>query len=662
MNETNAEPGGQDPRAATARAHLDKLLKERTKGMAVFASLIGAAVALGVGFAAWTWTFAGLPRVPDAQALWTMARQPGVTFVDPLGKVLAIRGPYYGQAVGLAALPPHVPQAFLAIEDKRFYEHRGVDRQALARAAAANIGAGRTVQGGSTITQQLVKNLFLTPDRTVRRKLQEMILASRIERELTKDQILELYLNRIYLGDQAFGVDAAARRFFGKSASELTLPEAAMLAGLPKAPSRSAPTESFARAKERQALVLQAMVEAGFITEADRVRYAEAAIEVKRPIGEGNLGYALDMAMEEAARLGGKLPADLVVTLTIDPALQSAATRIVPAFLDAASPKGKPLQGALVALDRNGEVLALVGGTNYQKSKFNRATQALRQPGSTFKAFVYAAALEQGLGPETVRYDEPVRIRGWSPRNYGETYRGAVTLRTAFAQSLNTVAASVGEEIGQGNVAELAQRFGIRTALQPVPALALGVSEVTLFDMTQAFSVFMLEGAKIDAHLVLGVRDSRGHSLYARPPTTPQQIYDPSLAKQMNGMLGRVIQNGTGVRAQLRGRDVAGKTGTSQEWRDAWFVGYTHDFTAGVWVGYDDDRPMPRITGGGPPAEMWAEFVAEASKDIPATKLDGIQPVERPRRHVEMAAFYDALTVAFGGEPPPEPDPEALLQ
>jgi penicillin-binding protein 1A len=618
----------------------------------LIALAVGAITAAAAMYGASFWLFDGLPRVPEPRSLWTMNRQPSTTFVDRTGEVLAVRGPYYGEAVNLQTLPPFVPQAFLAIEDRRFYEHRGVDRQALIRAAAVNLGAGgKTRQGGSTITQQLVKNLFLKPDRTLRRKVQEMILAGRIERQLTKEQILELYLNRIYLGEQAYGVDAAARRFFGKPASRLTAPEAALLAALPKAPTELSPTRNFQGAKDRQGIVLQAMVDQGFITPEDGERFVAAPIKVSKPLPpEGELGYAFDQAIEEARRIGGgKLPQDLVITLSIDPDLQAAASRIVRDFTLRAGGRKKKLQGALMSVDREGAIVALVGGVSYSESKFNRVVQAKRQPGSTFKVFVYAAALENGLTPGDVRYDEPISIRGWTPKNYGEGFRGAVTLRTAFAQSLNTVAAQVGEEVGQDKVVELAKRFGIGTPLQPVPAISLGASEATLYDMTNAFSVVMREGARLDPHLVEAIRDTRGDAIYQRLPAELEQVYDQDLAHRLTGMMGRVVQTGTGVRARLPGRQIAGKTGTSSDWRDAWFVGFTADYTTGVWVGYDDYTPMAQIAGSGPPAEIWAEYMTYASRNLPATDLPGVEPPPAPsRRQFEIADFYDALSAAFG--------------
>jgi penicillin-binding protein 1A len=645
-------------RASAARAQVEQLLKSRWSKALGGAISIGLAAVAALLIGGYIWLFSGLPRVPDVNALWTMDRQPGITFVNEKGETLAVRGPYYGRAVTLRDMPLYVAHAFLAIEDRRFYEHRGVDRAAILRALAVNVSAGRTVQGGSTITQQLVKNLFLSPRQDAQRKLQEMILAGRIERLLTKDQILELYMNRVYLGDQAFGVDAASRRFFGKPASQLTLPEAAMLAGLPKAPSRSAPTENMERAKERQLLVLNAMVEAGYITAEQRDGYAAEEIKVASAIPpEGDLGYALDLAAEEARKLVGDAAPDLIVQITINPELQAEAQRVVLEGVKHSSPRNKPLQASLVAVDLKGAVRALVGGTSYDKTKFNRAVQGRRQPGSTFKTFVYAAAFEDGLTPEDVRYDEPVNIDGWRPENYSEGFQGAVTLRTAFAQSLNTVAAQVGHEVGPRNVADLATRFGLNTMPkqgQPVPdSIALGSVEVTLFDMVQAFSVFMREGGRIDSYLVSAVTDSRGNALYTRPSVVPERVYDLKYAHMMNNLLGRVVQNGTGARAQLTKRDSAGKTGTSQDWRDAWFIGYTTEMTAGVWMGNDDDTPMPRIAGSGPPAEMWAQFMTFAHKNIPVNKIPGITPPERTVRQVEAAAFYDDLGAAFGEDRPP---------
>ncbi|MEQ1810683.1 MAG: PBP1A family penicillin-binding protein [Terricaulis sp.] len=638
-------------RAAAAQAQLNQMLGQRftwRKAASIFAGFVLVCVV-----SLWLWIYWGLPRVPDAETIWALNRQESVMFVDRDGDILGVRGPYYGNRVHLADIPDFVPQAFLAIEDRRFYEHEGVDRIGVLRAVLANLRAGETVQGGSTLTQQLARNLFLTPRQTVNRKLREMVLASRIERRLTKDEILELYLNRVYLGDQAYGVDAASRRFFGKPANELTLAEAAMLAGLPKAPSRSAPTENMERATARQHVVLAAMVDAGYITSEQRDEAIAQRIRVvERPAVERSLGYAFDLAVEQARAAVGRDVPDLVIHMTIDADTQRAAADSIRRRLGNRAFGRRPLQASYMALDRDGGVRALIGGTDYNTSKFNRVTQARRQPGSTFKTFVYTAALESGLDTEDVRYDEPIVIDGWRPRNYDEGYRGAVTLRTAFALSINTVAAEVANEVGPARVADVARRLGIanmpeRNAFVP-PSIALGSIETTLWDMTTAFATFMDDGMRVDPHLVQRVTNSAGQEIYVRPPYTPQRVLDEQVAHRMNGMMGAVVLRGTGVGARIGDRDIAGKTGTSSDWRDAWFVGYSRDFTAGVWVGHDDFTSMGRTTGGTLPAQIWADSMRVAHQGIDNHDLPGIeQPAYTPAQ-VEMASFFDDLANAFG--------------
>ncbi|MBK8544447.1 MAG: PBP1A family penicillin-binding protein [Caulobacteraceae bacterium] len=638
-------------RAAAAQAQLNQMLGQRftwRKAASIFAGFVLVCVV-----SLWLWIYWGLPRVPDAETIWALNRQESVMFVDRDGDILGVRGPYYGNRVHLADIPDFVPQAFLAIEDPRFYEHEGLDRIGALRAVLANPRPGETVQGGSTLTQQLARNLFLTPRQTVNRKLREMVLASRIERRLTKDEILELYLNRVYLGDQAYGVDAASRRFFGKPANELTLAEAAMLAGLPKAPSRSAPTENMERATARQHVVLAAMVDAGYITSEQRDEAIAQRIRVvERPAVERSLGYAFDLAVEQARAAVGRDVPDLVIHMTIDADTQRAAADSIRRRLGNRAFGRRPLQASYMALDRDGGVRALIGGTDYNTSKFNRVTQARRQPGSTFKTFVYTAALESGLDTEDVRYDEPVVIDGWRPRNYDEGYRGAVTLRTAFALSINTVAAEVANEVGPARVADVARRLGIanmpeRNAFVP-PSIALGSIETTLWDMTTAFATFMDDGMRVDPHLVQRVTNSAGQEIYVRPPYTPARVLDEAVAHRMNGMMGAVVLRGTGVGARIGDRDIAGKTGTSSDWRDAWFVGYSRDFTAGVWVGHDDFTSMGRTTGGTLPAQIWADSMRVAHQGIDNHDLPGIeQPAYTPAQ-VEMASFFDDLANAFG--------------
>jgi penicillin-binding protein 1A len=639
-------------RAAAAQQQFNQMLAERRVTWRQVASgMAGVVLIMVLGL--WLWIYWGLPRVPDAEALWSLNRQQSVMFLDTNGQILGVRGPYYGQRARLAEMPDYVPQAFLAIEDRRFYQHEGVDRMAVLRAIVANLRAGETVQGGSTITQQLARNLFLTPSQTINRKLREMVLASRIERRLTKDEILELYLNRVYLGDQAYGIDAAARRFFGHPAAELTLAEAAMLAGLPKAPSRSAPTESLERATERQHVVLEAMVEAGFITPEQRDEARAEEIEVvERPRSERSMGYAFDLAVEQARAAVGDETPDLVIQMTVDRDIQRAAADSIRRRLGNRAFGRRPLQASALIVDRQGAIRALVGGTDYGASKFNRVTQARRQPGSAFKTFVYTAAFEAGHESEDVYYDEPVVIDNWRPRNYDEGYRGAVTMRTAFALSINTVAATVTAEVGPRRVADLARRLGIsempeRNQFVP-PSIALGSIETTLWDMTSAFAVYMNEGRRIDPHIVQRITNSAGEELYLRPPYEGPRVLDQAIVERMNSMMGAVVLRGTGTGASLGDRDVAGKTGTSSDWRDAWFIGYTADYTGGVWVGHDDFTSMGRTTGGTIPAQVWADTMRVAHRGVEAHPLPGYeQPLYSPQE-VEMASFFDDLADAFG--------------
>jgi penicillin-binding protein 1A len=639
-------------RAVAARAQLGRILPQRFSWRLVASVFAGLSLLFVLSL--WVWIYWGLPRVPDADTLWSLNRQGSIMFVDSDGDILGVRGAYYGRRARLAELPDYVPQAFLAIEDRRFYSHSGVDRLAVLRALWANARAGETVQGGSTISQQLARNLFLTRRQTLNRKLREMVLASRIERRLTKDEILELYLNRVYLGDQAYGIDAASRRYFGRPASELSLAQAALLAGLPKAPSDLAPSSNLEGAVERQHVVLEAMVDAGFITAEQRDEaLAERIRIVNRPNFERSLGYAFDIAVDQARAAVGDETPDIVLHLTIDSDIQEAAADSVRRRLGNRAFGRRPLQAAMMVLDREGAVRALVGGTDYNTSKFNRVIQARRQPGSTFKTFVYTAALEAGLDTEDVRYDEPVVIDGWRPRNYSDGYRGAVTLRTAFAQSINTVAAQVGYEVGPARVADVARRLGVttmpeRNAFVP-PSIALGSIEVSLWDMTSAFAVYQTEGLRVDPHIVESVFNASERELYRRPEYQGARVLDPEISRRMTSMMGAVVLNGTGTGARLD-RDVAGKTGTSSDWRDAWFIGYTADFTAGVWVGHDDFTTMGRTTGGTLPAQIWADTMRVAHQGVEPHPLPGIdQPVRSPRE-VEMASFFSGLADAFGDD------------
>ena len=604
-----------------------------------------------------TYLYRDMPALPDKAAMWELNLEPTVTLLDRDGTVLGQRGPLIGRPRTLGELPPHLPAAVLAIEDERFYEHEGVDQRAILRAAWENFREGDRGQGGSTLTQQLVKNISLTPSKTYRRKFQEAVLAARMEEVLTKPEILELYINRVPMGARVFGVEAASREYFGKPATEVTLAEAALLAALPKAPSRLDPRGEggVEAAWQRAGLVLDRMVANGLVTpveaadaRADRPAIVEAA---EPPVPPAVLGYAFDMAQEEAIRLARGEREDLVVTVTLRPADMVAAHDALVAQLEKNGSRKKVTEGALVSLDNaSGAVLAVVGGRDYGATKFNRAVQAERQPGSTFKAFVYAAALEDGFTPGTVRIDQPLTIEKWTPENYTDRYRGPMTLREALKLSINTVAAQVGAEVGPTRVAALAERFGITaTELRPHYSLALGSSEVTLMDLTAAFSVFANDGLRRPPVMVLRVEDTTGRTLWQYRERAPERVYNRGYAQQMTGMMHDVLESGTGYAARFGGRDLAGKTGTSQDYRDAWFVGYSRDITAGVWMGNDDNTPMREVTGGQLPVDVWKAYMREAHDGLPPRPLSKPDPALDPFRE-SVVSFYESLSAELESE------------
>lgn len=612
-------------------------------------------VAAGVGGAiGWRWAFHDLPALPaDTAELWEVRRERSVTLLAADGSELAVRGPRYAGPVALDELPRYVPQAFIAIEDVRFYDHDGVDRRGLLRATAANVRARATVQGGSTLTMQLIKNLVLTPERTIRRKIQEIRLALALEQRLTKDEILELYLNRVYLGERAFGIEAAAQRYFAKPAAELTLSEAALLAALPKAPSRLAPTGNMQEARARARTVLLAMVEAGFITSLDYIAAvsepATLAISEEEARDPALYGYVFDHALARAeAELGDALPGVVTLMTTIDPALQSRAQAALSAVMDAEAEDRRAGEAALVAIDMGGSVRAMIGGRDYQDSQFNRATQAMRQPGSAFKPVVFAAAFEAGMDPATAFRDQPIDIEGWTPENYGGGYRGRITIADALKRSINTVAVQAGEDVGAQQIADMAARLGVTTALDPVPALSLGSGEVRLIDLVAVYGAFANDGRRTRPVLLSEVRNARGDLLWAAPEPSPgEQVIEPTHARWMSTMLQSVLLDGTGTRARLPGRPAAGKTGTSQNSRDAWFVGYTAQLAAGVWVGNDDDTPTESVTGGQLPAQIWRGFMSQAHEGLAARPLSAPEPQRRTVREEGLAAFYSDLSARF---------------
>jgi penicillin-binding protein 1A len=585
---------------------------------------------LGLG-ALVAWYAYDLSPVEDVPSL---KRRPAVSLIAADGTPFSRFGEATAKPVSVKNLPPYVAKAVLAVEDARFYDHFGIDLLGLARAAVANAVAGRIVQGGSTITQQLAKNLFLGPQRTIRRKVQEVVLALWLEGKFTKDQILSLYLNRVYVGAGNFGIEAAARSYFGKPARALQLNEAAMLAGLLKAPSRYAPTRNRGRAARRAAIVLDRMVETGAITAA------RARIVKRNPARLGRqrvrIGrYFADWALDQARGYVGVGRGDLVVRTTLDIRLQRAAERAAARML-AGPAKAKGVgQVAIVVLSPQGHIRAMVGGLDYGKSQFNRAAQALRQPGSAFKPFVYLAALEAGLTPDSVILDAPVRVGNFRPKNYANRYHGRVTLTDALAGSYNSVAVRLIQHAGVDRTIRWARRLGITTKFRREAGLALGTSEVTPLQMAQAYAAFANGGNAVFAHGIAAIRDDRGRAIYRRAGSGPGRRIAPGMLYDINRMMAAVLSRGTGRRARL-GRAAGGKSGTTQEYRDAWFVGYSADFITAVWMGNDDGSPMKRVTGGGLPARLWKEVMQAAHEGRASRRLPG----------AKSESFWDRL---FGG-------------
>ncbi|HEY5409089.1 MAG TPA: PBP1A family penicillin-binding protein [Caulobacteraceae bacterium] len=640
----------------TFRADLPtrRLLRRRTRLRIVAGVVVALLLVLVVAWIQLSW-LSGLPNVPSADALWSLNRAPGMTFLDRKGATIAVRGPRHGRRVSLAELPAYVPRAFLAAEDRRFYQHGAVDWLGVLRAAFADARAGAPVQGGSGLTQQLAKTLFLGPDHTLKRKLQEAVLAMRLSHRLSKDQILELYLNRIFFGSSAYGVEAASETYFDRPASALTLSEAALLAALPKAPSRLSPVADMPAALARSHLVLQRMVAAGWIDQAaERDALASPPRLAPEPPEDEDFGYVLDLAQTEATALArGKAP-DLIVQLSIDSGLQTTAAQIARRVMESQGRAAGAGQAALAALGPDADILALVGGLDHRFSRFDRAVQALRQPGSAFKPLVYAAALEAGIKPTDIRQDAPIRLGPWAPENYGGGYAGPVTVEDALVRSINTVSVRLAQEIGTPRIAELASRFGIGE-LPPRPELsvALGAYETSLVELTSAYQVFQQGGRRQEPWLISQITTSSGQIVYSRPPAAPQAVYPAALNVQMVRMLEGVITRGTGRRAAL-GRPAAGKTGTSQAWRDAWFVGFTPELVAGVWVGNDDDRPMNKVAGGDLPADIWRRFMLAAEAGLPVRDFafapgpaSPAAPASDAPAVGERAQFYRGLSQDF---------------
>ncbi|HEV2552921.1 MAG TPA: PBP1A family penicillin-binding protein [Bosea sp. (in: a-proteobacteria)] len=562
-------------------------------------------------------------QLPPINQLTVPKRPPNIAILAADGSLLANRGETGGRTVTIGEVPPYLPKAFVAIEDRRFYEHFGIDPIGLTRAMVNNLRRTGGVQGGSTLTQQLAKNLFLTQERTAARKIQEAILALWLERTYSKDQILELYLNRVYFGSGAYGVEAAAQRYFNKSARSVTIAEAAMLAGLVQAPSRLAPNRNPEAAEKRAQLVIAAMADQGLISQNAAKTALVAPAEAAERIGAGSVNYAADYVMDVLDDFIGAVDGDVTVLTTIDTKLQSSAETILVEALTAQGAKQGVSQGAVVSMANDGGIRALIGGRDYTRSQFNRATAAKRQPGSAFKPFVYLAALEKGLTPDTIRDDSPVSFKGWEPENYSRSYRGPVTLQTALAHSLNTIAARLISEVTPKEVIRTAQRLGINSALQPNLSLALGTSEVTPVELTAAYATFANGGQSVLPYVIREVKSSAGKVIYARKAASFGPVIQPQPLSMMNAMLHQVMVSGTGAKANIPGWEVGGKSGTTQDFRDAWFVGYTARLVTAVWLGNDDNSAMKRVAGSGLPAEIWGKYMKAAHAGLQPAPLPG---------------------------------------
>jgi penicillin-binding protein 1A len=618
-------------------------------------------------------SFLGLfaPSLDPNVDLYSVNRPMAFTFLDADGNDVGHRGAVVGERLKLEDMPAYLPAAFIAMEDRRFYAHKGIDPKGLLRALLLDLRAGHWVAGGSTISQQTAKIVYTQQERTMSRKLTELIDAAGLEKSLSKKQILELYLNRIYLGSAAYGVDGAARVYFGTSARKLTLAQAAMLATLTRAPSVFSPRRDLLKAQQRASLVLDAMEATGAVSDeaASEARAHPAVIVDRTQLNARNyfLDTAADQAKDLAAQAGAKPNADLIVHTTLEPLLQEGARVAAARVLAKSGKRAKTSEAAVVIMKPDGAVSALLGGVDYQNSVFNRAVQARRQPGSAFKPFVYLAALEDGLSPWDVRDDEAVDINGYQPKNFGNHYYGPLTLADALAHSVNTITVNLAQEVGVAKVVAVAKRVGITSQLEPNASLALGTSEVTPLELTAAYAAFANGGLRADPYFITEVDDAGGKVLYRRAAPKPRRVIDHDIDRDLVAMLWNVVATGTGGGASLGGRETAGKTGTTQNSQDAWFVGFTTDYVAAVWVGNDDNSPTRGVTGGTLPAQIWKAAMLTAEKGHPFKPLDR-SPPEPPHVDDVLISGLPSGQVTMGDdeaasalaqmEPPPLPPEE----
>jgi len=570
---------------------------------------VAGAIALGVA------VFVAAQSLPSYHALKSQAQGQMIVVRARDGQELVSLGPSYGRWIPVAQIPSVMKDAMISVEDRRYYDHFGVDPVGILRSLFVRVESGKWRQGGSTITQQLARNVFLNNNRTFARKAREAVLAIALETKFSKDEILELYLNKVYFGGGAYGIDAASRKFFGHPGEQLSLPEAAIIAGLVKAPSRYSPTADKEAAVSRAKVVLATMQDAGALSAGAAANADFGAVRFAAEAGQNSVRYFTDWALPQLDLLVPENNEPIEVWTTLDIGMQRAATDAVA--------KNAPVgaQGALVSMDRDGGILAMVGGTDYVTSNYNRATNAVRQPGSAWKLFVYLAALEAGYKPDDAVVDEPVTINGWSPHNDGGRYAGQIDVRTAFAYSKNTVAAQLGNEVGFGTIAGMARRFGITTPINTMPSMVLGSSEVRVIDMTRAFAAVAAKGTSIEPYGITKVATTDGRVLYEHKSAVGQQLVPDYVAAGITDLLQTAVNIGTGRAAQI-GRPVAGKTGTTSSSKDGWFVGFSSGITTGVWMGRDDAKPIPGLHGGTAPARAFAQYMKVATARRPVEQFD----------------------------------------